>query len=70
MPVEKSVDLYATGASVEAAVIEAVERASLTLRGLKSFEVVEVGGTVDDDGTLAYRVLVRIWFTIKEQVHE
>lgn len=69
MPVEKSIDLYATGTSVEAAITEAIERASLTLRGLTSFEVVEVGGTVDD-GELTYRVLVRIWFTIKEQVHE
>lgn len=69
MSVEKSIDLYATGATLEEAVSEAINRASLTLRGLNSFEVVEIGGTVTD-GVAGYRVLVRIWFAIKEQVHE
>ena len=37
MSVEKSIDLTATGATVEEAVAEAVHRASLTLRGVTGF---------------------------------
>ena len=69
MSVEKSIDITATGASIEEAVAEAVHRASLTLRGLTSFEIERIEGVVDDE-TITYRVLVRISFTIKEQLHE
>ncbi len=70
MSVEKSIDLYATGTSIEDAVSEAIHRASLTLRGITTFEVVDIGGTVTEEGSPEFRVLVRIWFLIKEQVHE
>jgi flavin-binding protein dodecin len=69
MSVEKSIDLFATGATVEEAVSEAIHRASLTIRGLTSFEVVRIEGSVDD-GEVSYRVLVRVWFVIKEVLHE
>ena len=69
MAVEKSIDLTATGSSIEEAVAQAVHRASLTLKGLTSFEVERIEGTVQD-GTPVFRVLVRISFQIKEQVHE
>ena len=69
MAVEKSIDLTATGASIEAAVEEAVHRASLTLKGLTSFEVERIEGLLDG-GEVTYRVLVRVSFVIKEQVHE
>lgn len=69
MSVEKSIDLTATGASIEEAVGLAVHRASLTLKGLTSFEVERIEGVIED-GKPSFRVLVRISFTIKEQVHE
>lgn len=69
MSVEKSIDLTATGASVEEAVAEAVHRASLTLKGLTGFEIERIDGLLDN-GEITYRVLVRISFVIKEQVHE
>ena len=69
MAVEKSIDLTATGDTIEAAVSEAVSRAALTLRGLTSFEVERIDGVVDD-GRVTFRVLVRVSFVIKEQVHE
>ena len=69
MSVEKSIDLTATGPSIEEAVSEAVHRASLTLRGLTSFEIERIEGVVDN-GEISYRVLVRISFVIKEQLHE
>ena len=39
MSVEKSIDLTATGPTIEEAVAEAVHRASLTLKGLTTFEI-------------------------------
>ena len=69
MSVEKSIDLIATGATIEEAVSEAVHRASLTLRGLSHFEIQRIEGVVED-GEVRYRVMVRITFVIKEHVHE
>ena len=69
MSVEKSINLTATGPSIEEAVAEAVHRASLTLKGLTTFEVERIDGLIDG-GEVTYRVLVRVSFQIKEQVHE
>jgi flavin-binding protein dodecin len=69
MSIEKSIDLTATGTSIEDAVAQAIERASLTLKGVSGFEVERIDGLVD--GTeITYRVLVRVSFVIKEQLHE
>lgn len=69
MAVEKSIDLTATGPTIEGAVADAVHRASLTLRGLTTFEVERIEGMIED-GEVTYRVRVRVSFEIKEQVHE
>ena len=69
MPVEKSIDLTATGATIEAAVEEAIHRASLTIKGLTRFEVEQIEGVIDA-GEVSYRVRVRVDFVIKERVHE
>ena len=69
MSVEKSIDLTATGPTIEDAVAEAIHRASLTLRGLTSFEIERIEGVVEN-GEVNYRVLVRVSFVIKEQLHE
>ena len=69
MAVEKSIDLTATGATIEEAVAEAIHRASLTVKGLSSFEVERIDGLIDD-GEVSYRVRVRVTFVIKERVHE
>lgn len=69
MAIEKSIDLTATGPSVEEAVAEAVHRASLTLQGVSGFEVERIEGIVEG-GEISYKVLVRVSFLIKEQVHE
>ena len=69
MTVEKSIDLTATGPSIEEAIAEAVHRASLTLKGLTTFEVERIDGLIEG-GEVTYRVLVRVSFQIKEQLHE
>ena len=55
--------------AVDEAVAAAVHRASLTLKGLTSFQVEKIEGTFEE-GEPVYRVLVRIWFVIKEKMHE
>ena len=70
MSVEKSIDLTATGATIEEAIAEAVHRASLTVKGLSTFEVERIEGTIGSGGDVAYKVLVRVSFVIKERVHE
>lgn len=69
MAVEKSIDLTATGATIEEAVAEAIHRASLTIKGLSGFEVEQIDGVIDE-GEVSYRVRVRVTFVIKERVHE
>jgi flavin-binding protein dodecin len=69
MIVEKSIDLTATGPSVEEAVAEAVNRANLTLEGVTSFAVERIEGTVDGAGRVTYRVALRLSFALKEQFH-
>lgn len=68
MAVQKAVDLTGTGASVEEAVTEAVDRASMTLEGVTRFQVVTLSGTVDN-GRVSYEAHVRVWFTLLERVH-
>jgi flavin-binding protein dodecin len=69
MAVEKSIDLTATGTTIEEAVAAAIHRASLTIKGLSSFEVERIDGVIDA-GEVSYRVRVRVTFVIKERVHE
>jgi flavin-binding protein dodecin len=66
--VQKAVDLTGSGASIQDAVTEALDRARLTLEGITSFEVTDISGTLDGSGT-AYRVQLRIWFTLLERMH-
>jgi flavin-binding protein dodecin len=66
--VQKAVELVGTGASIEDAVSEALDRASLTLEGIESFEVTRISG---EPGTarLSFRVELRVWFTLLERMH-
>jgi flavin-binding protein dodecin len=66
--VDKSVELTGTGASVEEAVSEALDRAALTLDGITSFDVEQVSGVVDGSRVI-YRVRLKVWFTLLERVH-
>lgn len=69
MAVEKSIDLTATGTNIEEAIAEAVQRASLTLQGVTGFEIERIEGIVEG-GEITYKVLLRLSFVIKEQLHE
>ena len=69
MGVEKSIDLVATGPSIDEAVAEALHRASLTLKGITSFVVTRIEGRFDE-GELSYRVYLQLSFQLKERMHE
>jgi flavin-binding protein dodecin len=69
MGVEKSIDLVATGPSIDEAIAEAVHRASLTLKGITSFVVSRVEGRFDN-GEISYRVYLQLSFELKERIHE
>jgi flavin-binding protein dodecin len=66
--VDKAVELSGTGASIEEAVSEALDRAGMTLDAITSFDVERVSGTVDGN-LVTYQVRVKIWFTLLERVH-
>ena len=66
--VQKAVELTGTGETIQDAVIEALDRARMTLEGITSFEVRSISGEVQDAAT-AYRVELRIWFTLLERMH-
>jgi flavin-binding protein dodecin len=66
--VEKAVELVGTGATMEEAVTEALDRANMTLEGVTSFDVVSVSGTLDGM-RVTYRVRLQVWFTLMERMH-
>lgn len=68
MTVQKAVELVGTGASIQDAVSEALDRAQMTLDGITSFEMANVTGTLSG-GSVEYRVELRIWFTLLERMH-
>jgi flavin-binding protein dodecin len=66
--VQKAVELVGTGASIQDAISEALDRAQMTLDGVTSFEMVNVTGTLSG-GAVEYRVELRVWFTLLERMH-
>jgi flavin-binding protein dodecin len=66
--VQKAIDLIGTGDTIQDAVTEALDRARLTLEGITAFEVSTITGVVDGSAA-AYRVELRIWFTLLERMH-
>lgn len=68
MPVQKAVELSGNGTTIEEAVSEALDRASLTLQGITGFDIREVSGDVDGS-RVTYLVQLRVWFTLLERMH-
>jgi flavin-binding protein dodecin len=66
--VQKAVELVGTGASIQDAVTEALDRARMTLDGITSFELANVTGVLEG-ASVEYRVELRIWFTLLERIH-
>lgn len=68
MSVQKAVDLIGTGDTIQEAMTEALDRARMSLEGITSFEVQKISGELDGAGT-AFRVELRVWFTLLERMH-
>ena len=69
MSVQKAIDLIGTGDSIQDAVTEALDRARLSLEGISSSRC----STSPASWTApppAYRVELRVWFTLLERLHE
>jgi flavin-binding protein dodecin len=68
MAVEKSVDLIGTGSSVDEAISEALDRATMTLEAITAFDVGHISGVVEGS-RVTYRVRLTVWFTLLERMH-
>jgi len=68
MTVQKAVELTGTGASIEEAVEEALDRARLTLEGITGFKVRRISGSAEGSRP-SYQVDIKVWFTLLERMH-
>ena len=69
MLVRKSVQIAASGPTIDASVNAALDRASTTLEGVTRFEVTRISGDLTDSGPV-YDVELTVWFTLLERMHE
>jgi len=71
MTVTKTIDLSGRSTqSLEAAIEEAIARASLTISDVEEFEIERMTGTVKDGRVDEYRVWLKVTFIVKERLHE
>ena len=68
MTVRKAISLAATGPTFEAAVQEAIDRATTSLEGVTRFEVTKISGELTDAGPV-FDVELTVWFTLLERMH-
>jgi hypothetical protein len=69
--VEKTITLTGTSTnSIEDAVGLAVNRAASTLDGIRQAEIVGVTALVEEGAVSAWRVKLRVTFSVQEQLHE
>jgi hypothetical protein len=68
MSVYKKIELVgASEESIEAAVADALSKASETVRNMRWFEVTETRGAVNEDGSLGeWQVTVKVGFTLED----
>ena len=70
--VEKTIELTGTSTnSIEDAVGLAIARAATTIEGIRPHaEVAGITAVVEDGSVTAWRVKVRVTFTVQERIHE
>lgn len=69
MMVRKSIQIAASGPTIDASVNAALDRAITTLDGVTRFEVTKISGDLTDSGPV-YDVELTVWFTLLERMHE
>ena len=69
--VEKTIEIAGTSTnSIEDAVGLAVTRAAATIEGIRQAEIAGVTALVEDGTVNAWRVRLRVTFSVQEQLHE
>ena len=69
--VEKTIELTGTStSSIEDAVGLAVTRAAATIDGIRQAEIAGVTAIVEDGTVNAWRVRLRVTFSVQERLHE
>lgn len=63
----KNIELTGTSdKSLEAAVENAIEKASKTVDDMRWFEVIETRGSIEDGTVAQWQVIIKVGFTLKE----
>jgi len=70
MAVRKSINIAGSGPTIEASVLEAIDRAYTTIEGITRFEVTKISGDLTDAGPVFDVEVTTIWFTLLERMHE
>jgi flavin-binding protein dodecin len=66
-PVYKKIELTGSSAdSIEAAIDNALARASKTVRNMRWFEVIEIRGNIDEETTKHYQVTIKVGFHLED----
>ena len=69
--VEKSIELTGISAtSIEDAVNLALARAGVTIDGIQRADILDISASVEDGKVAAWRVKVKLTFTIQDRLHE
>lgn len=69
--VEKIIDLTGTSTtSIEDAVSIAIQRAAVTISGIRDALITETRALVEDGRVTGWRVTLRVTFEIKDRLHE
>lgn len=70
--VEKTIELTGMSTnSIEDAVGLAVTRASATIKGIKpEIEIDKITAVAEDGGVVAWKVRIRVTFSVQDAVHE
>jgi hypothetical protein len=69
--VEKTIELTGISSnSIEDAVNLAVNRAAVTIQGIREARIVDVAAMIEDGAVASWRVKVKVTFTVQDRVHE
>ena len=69
--IRKTVELEASSAQgIEEAVELAVARARVTLEGIQSVRVTEIGARVEDGRVASWDVVVKVTFQLRDGLHD
>jgi len=66
MSIAKVIEVLAEGDSIEAAVEDAIQKASKTVKNIRSAYVNDIQAVIRDDSVIKYRVNVKLTFVVQD----